>query len=480
MDIFNLLDITKLSSSEIITPQNVVDDMVNLLFESINKDLDNNPELELHKMKFLDPACKSARFLTTLRDRLMNHPRMIKELPNKSDRLTNILENQLFGIATTQTTWLISMRTLYGCLPERTNIICIDRYLQLMADKTTDYKALVKKGFRKEDMTFDVVISNPPYQQSNGGGNGSGAISIYDKFVMGAIEVSKRFVCVITPIRWYAGNKRLESLRQELTTSNKLLEFHDYPNTNELFGDTVYVMGGCCYYLYDKMYDGPCKIIRHRDSGQEVSTRYMLENDCDIFIRDTIAANIIAKIKNTKVQYMDTVISATVPFGIPTNEKGSIIQSKENNIIMFITGNEMKGGGVGYISEEDVTKNKHLIDKHKIFINTASDNMLNFPYSVLYKPFYGEPNTVCNGSYILIGNITSKEYCENIISYLCTKFVRTLVLQRKSDQRVYASTFKYVPMQDFTHPWTDQQLYEKYNLTQEEIDYIEKTIKPMN
>lgn len=316
-----------------------------------------------------------------------------------------------------------------------------------------------------------------------------GANTIYNKFVTMGINISNRLISFVTPARWYADESRVKELRETLINNHHMRELHDFPNTSDVFNG-VYIMGGVCYYLYDKQYDGTCRVVEHRDSKEIISHRYLREEFSDIFIRNTNAVGILNKVltqNNFKSLY--NYIQDYNIFKLRSYEKGSVIPINDTDVMLYYTGNSSKGGDTGYIDRDDVPSGKQFIDCHKIFINSVSDNMLGFPYKVLYKAFYGAPGTVCNESYLLIGPINDPKYADNIIKYLATKFVRILVQQRKTSQLAYKRVYKFVPIQDFTDSsdidWSqsvadiDKQLYTKYNLTQEEIDYIEATIKPM-
>ena len=111
------------------------------------------------------------------------------------------------------------------------------------------------------------------------------------------------------------------------------------------------------------------------------------------------------------------------------------------------------------------------------FLGSGSDA---FPHSILGKPFIGEPSTVSTETYLAIGPFKSKEECENVISYIMTRFFRFLVLLKKPSQNATKKVYSFVPMQDFSEPWTDEKLYKKYKLTKKEIEFIESMIRPMN
>lgn len=131
-----------------------------------------------------------------------------------------------------------------------------------------------------------------------------------------------------------------------------------------------------------------------------------------------------------------------------------------------------------YINRSAIKKNSDAIDAEKVFIPKGYGAGETFPHQILGVPEYGGSNSVCSQSY-LYAAFDSKSEAENFISYLKTKFFRALVLAVKISQDAMSKTYRFVPMQDFSKPWTDAELYEKYALTDEEITFIESMIKPM-
>ena len=180
------------------------------------------------------------------------------------------------------------------------------------------------------------------------------------------------------------------------------------------------------------------------------------------------------------MQNFSSLVSPQTPFGIITSYKGNSTRLKSSDLKMYISGNDKQyKGGFAFAPYEKITKGKEMINWHKVYIAKAGSGSDTFPHQILGKPFYGEPNTVCNQSYLVIGPFNNKEECLNVISYIHTKLFRFMVLQKKNSQDAMRGVYEFVPMQDFSKPWTDEELYTKYGLTDEEIDFIESMIKPM-
>ncbi len=135
-----------------------------------------------------------------------------------------------------------------------------------------------------------------------------------------------------------------------------------------------------------------------------------------------------------------------------------------------------------WIAEEQIPKNISAKNLHKVYIPAAGGSGTDS--QILGIPFYGEPNSVCSQTYLVIGYDVTKhkltqQECENIITYIKTRFFRYLVSVKKKTQNGPRGVYQFVPMQDFSKPWTDEELYKKYNLSAEEIQFIESMIRSM-
>jgi site-specific DNA-methyltransferase (adenine-specific) len=208
--------------------------------------------------------------------------------------------------------------------------------------------------------------------------------------------------------------------------------------------------------------------------------RPLLEKGNDTFVRYNQAIPIIKKIFNPDKKSFDTLVSSQTPFGIVSSYKGMSTKIHPTDLLLYKSGHEMEHRGqTAYVQIERVIRGKEYIHKHKVYLGEASSAVGSFPHAILTQPFYGEPGSVCTQSYLVIGPFDNKNECENCITYIKTRLFRFMVLQRKNTQHNMSHVFKFVPLQDFSHPWTDAILYEKYGLEQKEIDFIESMIRPM-
>ena len=405
----------------------------------------------------------------------------------KTQRLwRETLDANIFVLCKTPMAVNITRRTLAGYQDDWTvHAVYIPRILDRMEDKPrlarklSNPKTWAKEG---ERLKFDAVVGNPPYQLMGGSG-GTNDAPIYQHFAELALKLEPTYVSLIIPSRWFSGGRDnlLSDFRNAMLTDKCIRQLVAYADSREVF-PTVEVKGGLCYYLRDSLYSGDCAYSLVKEGQKQTAERNL--GNFDVLIREPILAEIVEKVMDTHPVTVDTLISGDTPFGIPTNPKSS----KKNNYIIldnpsktattkvfYIEGSERK---VGYIEKGTIVKNSSDIDAEKVFIPEAYGAGETFPHQILGVPEYGGRNAVCSQSY-LYATFEDDVSAINFISYLKCKFFRALVLSVKISQHAPSKTYRFVPLQDFTKSWTDAELYEKYELTDEEIAFIEATIKPM-
>lgn len=347
------------------------------------------------------------------------------------------------------------------------------------------------------NMKFDVIIGNPPYQMSFGieGGNSANAKSIYNLFIEKAIKLNPKYLCMITPSRWMTKTAQgipdvwIDSALQ----SNKFKIIHDFENASECFPG-VEIKGGVNYFLWEKDYSGKCNYYFHQSQDDTVLERfdYLDSKNAGIVIRNPKSYSIIDKIEKIEGSYFinpdnnfSGLVSAKHYFDnseLLTSNWTGYKDNKDSKYSIKYYLNVNRERTYRWISEFQLPKNKDTKDLNKVFIPAAGGS--GNDDQVLGKPFYGEPNSVCSQTFLVIGydkekhNFSESE-CKNIMKYIQTKFFRYLVSIKKKTQNGPRGVYQFVPLQDFTKTWTDEKLYVKYNLTDEEIEFIELMIKPM-
>lgn len=322
-------------------------------------------------------------------------------------------------------------------------------------------------------MTFDVIIGNPPYQLSDGG-NAASAIPLYHHFVEQAKKLQPRYLCMIIPARWYSGGRGLDDFRATMLNDTRIKYLTDYADSSECFPG-VNIAGGVCYFLWEKNYSGDC-YVRNIIKGEELVIKRCL-SEFPVFVRSNISINLIRKIRNKDFISLSQEVYPSNPFGFRTYVRG------EKKYFVGST-KLITSEGIGYVKRSEIVKSRDAIDTYNVIMTRAMSGG-NKPgtdgkYQIVPTTMrVMEPNEICVETYICIGNYQTEIEAQNLRSYLSTMFARFLMLQAMSSIMINKDAFQFVPMQDFSKPWTDEVLYKKYNLTDDEIEFIESMIRPM-
>lgn len=474
--------------------------------ELANRMLDLLPQ-ELFSSKtstFLDPATKSGVFLREIAKRLIKG--LENEIPDLQTRINHIFTKQIFGLGITELTSLLARRSLYcsrsanhqyalctefddpqgnifysplqhswengRCLHCGASQQVYDREEHLESHAYAFIHQPIQEIIPNCPMKFDVIIGNPPYQLSDGE-NLNGATPIYDQFVNQAKKLNPRYLSMIIPARWFTGGRGLDKFRDAMLTDKHISQLHDYPNSSDCFTG-VEIKGGVCYFLWEESYQGDCLVVTHQNGevGEGLS-RPLKEGNLDIFIRYNQAVEILHKVANFKEESFSSIVSSAKPFGLRTFFKGNPTpyKSSEHNVKLF------QNRGIGYVKQEEIPVNKQWIHTHKVIAPYAvgsGDSKTDW-----VKPIYAGLGTACTETYLVMGPFDSQEICENVMSYINTRFFHFMLTLKKNTQHTTKKVYELVPMQDFSKPWADKELYEKYQLTKDEIQYIESMIRPM-
>lgn len=491
-DVLNCL--ANLSNDEVFTPPSLANQVLDLL----PQELFSSPTAT-----FLDPVSKSGVFLREIVKRLDRG--LEAQMPDRRQRIDHILRKQVFGIAITELTAHLSRRSVY-CSKNANSDYSVTRFdteggnilyrplrhtwvggkcrycgaSQEVYDRGAQSEQYAYQFihtdkphtlFKYSNMKFDVIIGNPPYQLSDGGAQAS-AMPIYQLFVEQAQKLNPRFLSMIIPARWYAGGKGLDEFRDTMIGDRRIRVLHDFQSATDCFGTGVEIKGGVCFFLWMRDNVGKCHIVTHK--GKEVieDDRFLKEEGSDVFIRYKEGVDILKKVKKHQSQSFMHLVSSQKPFGLRTFVQGAKTPFPQSLKIY-------QNGGVGYVARNEIVKGHDLLGTYKIYVSRAYNAGDNFPHQIIGKPILGEPNTACTETYIAIGPFATKAEAESAMSYIATKFFRFMVFLTKVSQMAPAKVYQFVPLQDFSHPWTDEMLYKKYGLSDEEIAFIESMIRPM-
>lgn len=514
--------IANLSNDEVFTPPEFANRMLDALAEAWSACNDGANIWANSSVKFLDPCTKSGVFLREITERLIKG--LESEIQDLEARVDHILTRQVYGIGITHLTSLLARRSLYcskhangehsvaksfasdsgniwferiehswvsgRCTFCGASTATLDRGEGMESHAyafihTNDIQTRVNELFGGE-MQFDVIIGNPPYQLADGG-QGASAVPIYNKFVEQAKALQPRFLSMVIPARWFFGGRGLDAFRRGMLEDGRIREIVDYPDSRQCFG-TVDVAGGICYFLWNRDEKGDCEVISNDFGGhQTVSVRPLLEPGCDIFIRNNESIGILRKIvlKETGAEGVvlphnlrfDRQVSGQKPFGLRTFFRGNAKKGNDDILVL-------QSGGRAWVSRTEITENVDLIDKWKVFTSKSSSEHAgqvdkNGKRKVLSLSGVLAPSSVVTETYVLLGTYDTEVEARNCFSYATTKFFRFLVAARASAQDLPRVAYSFVPLQDFSGRWSDEELYAKYDLTDEEILLIESTIRPM-
>lgn len=454
--------LSSLSNDEVFTSPKLANQMLDLLPPEIW----SNP-----KATFLDPVSKSGVFLREIVKRLDKG--LKNQIPDKQTRINHILKNQVFGIAITGLTALLSRRSVYCSKIANSPLSICEEFDNDMGNiifgavhhhfkdgKCSECGASQgvfgnRQGLEnhayafihsdRDDvfgelltMKFDVIIGNPPYQlKDEKDKKRASASPIYHYFVEQAKKLNPRYLVMITPSRWFTGGKGLDAFR-------------------------------------DSMLDGDCEVFTY-DDGHCVSQlkRPLKEKGTDVFIRFNQAVSILRKLRNKSEKSFGELVSVQTPFGFLSSFNDYKNKKFENSVSLITSKGER------FISREQINRNEHLVDKYKVYIAKAYGERISSNFWVLGKPFLGDKNSCCTQTYLVVGAYDDVATCQNVISYMQTRFFRFLVMLKKQTQDAMRGTYKFVPMQDFSKSWTDNELYLKYGLNRQEIEYIEYMVREM-
>lgn len=484
--------LANLSNDEVFTPPVVVNRMLDLL----PAELWRNPDA-----RFLDPVSKTGVFLREIAKRLMEG--LSERIPDRQQRADHIFTRQLFGLAITELTALLSRRSVYcskqanGPYSVCTAFHDADGNIRFRSTEHTwqngrcRYCGASREVYDRDDtleshayefihtenpetifpdMKFDVIIGNPPYQLSDGG-NGASASPLYHRFVRQAQKLKPRYLTMIIPSRWFGGGKGLDDFRREMLNDNHIRVLVDYENASDCFPG-VDIAGGVCYFLWDRDNPGLCDVVNVRNNETMHSVRAL--NEFDTFIRHDQAASIVRKVCAFGEPMMSNIVSSSKPFGLRT-----FVRPQESGDILLRWQN-----GEGPYRRDEITVGRELIDKWKVITSYVGYDHAGNPGKdgkrrVFSKIDILPPGTICTETYLVVGNFDTEQEAKKLVAYMKTLFFRFLVAQCMYSHHITKEAYRLVPIQDFSLSWTDEKLYAKYGITDEEIKFIESMVRPM-
>lgn len=400
--------------------------------------------------------------------------------PDKQREIWNqVVAENIFVICKTPMAKAITQRTLMGYSKGKINAHYFEDLINTMQNKPQQFVGKVlrenywKTGGGK--MRIDAIVGNPPYQQSTSDSSRQ-AKPIYNLFIQQAMKMQPAYLSMITPSRWFAGGMGLDGFREEMMQAKEISKMVDFVNAKDCFPQ-ISISGGVCYFLYDRHHSGVCEFSNVFNGERDTLNRPL--NEFPVLVRYNKAVSILHKIAEQKEASVSSMVSPISPFGLPTSVRGSDSPTPGKNIKLI------SSKGVSYIEKSLIKEDNPYFDAFKVLVSQTSAEHAGEPskdgnYRVLTSSMaILKAGEVCTHSYILLGPIKTSKEAENVFGYLRTKFARFLILLALSSIHISRSTFVFVPMQNFEESWDDKKLYEKYGLSEDEIAFIESTIKPM-
>lgn len=497
--------IANLSNDEVFTPPELANKMLDTLAEAWAADHGGASLWANSRVRFLNPCTKSGVFLREITRRLTKG--LADELPNLPTRVDHILTRQVFGIATTQLTSLMSRRSVYCSKDARSEHsvaksfdtsagnIWFERTEHTWVEGKCQYCGANQRDYdRGEDleshayafihthdirmriehifggaMQFDVIVGNPPYQLDDGG-HGASASPIYHKFVEQAKTLDPRYLCMVIPSRWFGGGKGLSDFRATMLSDDRVRKLVDYENAKDAFPG-IDLAGGVTYFLWDRDSHGQCEVTNIAgNTAPTVSERQL--NEFSTFVRHSAAVPIIRKVLAKHEARMSDQVSARKPFGIPTNGRpersGDLILRWEK--------------GEGPYPRDHVEVGAEMINKWKVVTSYVGYDHAGNPGKDGRRKVFSRidilpPKTICTETYLVVGAYKSKKEADNLATYMKTRFFRFLVAQFMYSHHLTKSAYAFVPILNMNHEWTEDELMSRYKLSDEEIRFIKSKIR---
>jgi len=499
--------IANLSNDKVFTPPEFANKMLDSLEHAWAKENNGENIWENSKLTFLDPGAKSGVYLREIVKRL--NLGLTKDFPDLTERINHIFANQVFGIGTEIVTSMITRRSIY-CSKLANGIhsvarifnnsdgnIWFDRTEHMWLGEKCKYCGASQEQYQRdslleshayafihtddikktiadmfgENMRFDVIIGNPPYQLSDGGASAS-ARPIYHQFIEQAMRLDPRYIVMVTPSRWFAGGKGLDEFRRNMLKDNRLRVIVDYIQEKDAF-PKVNINGGVNYFLWDRDHQGDCEITTIAPGGKAGNPVSRSLNEFDIFVRRNEAVPILKKVLASKEKSFASRVSSRKPFGLPTDFHGGTSKTTKREIKLY------GSGKISWVSISEIEVNSGWIDKWKVLIPAASDGNENYPLPIWDQggPFIAAPGEACSETYLIASLAKSKKEAEYIANYMRTRFFRFMVSLRKVAQHNKVENFSFVPDIPMDRNWTDAELYERYKLSTKEVLFIESIIR---
>jgi hypothetical protein len=446
--------------------------------------------LEINSKSGLYPLFMGYGIYRRLLDNKFTKDHILPSIEVQQELWEKVIAENIFVICKTPMAKSITKRTLVGFKDVKVNTRYFEDLVNQITNKQQNFLDKIKQGKtywksnNNDAMKFNAIVGNPPYQEMDGGA-GVSAKPVYNHFVAISKKIKPNYISMITPSRWFAGGKGLDEFREEMLEDKRLSNIVDFINAKECFPNTS-IGGGINYFLWDANHNTDCKFTYILNGKRNTMIRKL--DEFSIFIRYNEAIEIIHKVNLLKEEKLSVLVSSRNPFGLSSNKRGK--SNKFENCISLYSSH-----GLSYIDAKEIDVTNPSIDKFKIMISKVTSEHAGEPdkngmFKILSRTELINPKEVCTDSYLVIGSFNEREDAENLLKFLKSKFCRFLLLQAVTSINLSKDKFDFIPLQNFNNNsdilWIktiqeiDKQLYAKYNLSNDEINFIESMIKPMS
>ncbi len=477
-------------TNQIFTPKKVVKMMVDNLEKEYPDDF-KNPD-----KTFADLYVKSGLYLAEIVKRLFVGLKDI--IPDKEERLKHILENQIYGFAPSEVIYNIARNYIFGFddkakVIRDKHIICLDTISFAKGESLDVFNKKCANKFEEEykKMKFDAIVGNPPYQENIE--NRGEQPPIYDVFYDNAMKLSS-VVTLITPARFlFDAGKTPSEWNQKMLNDEHFKVIEYFQNSREVFRN-VDIKGGVAVTLHDTT----------KNFGA-----------IEVFIPNNTVRTILNKVKNYNQKFLSEILYSNTSYkysGSFFEENPTFKDRVSGGSARYLSSSvfekfpevfyEVAPNDIDYVKiigrknnqrETNYFAKKYLVppinfENYKVYL--ASSNGSGVLGEALSLPIIGEPYVGATETFVSFGNFKDEIEAQHLVKYIKCKFLRLMlgtkkVTQGNKTEKVWSN----VPLQDFTNSsdidWSkqiheiDQQLYKKYNLTKDEIDFIEENVKEM-
>lgn len=450
----------RVSNSEVVTPQLLADELVNLL----------PPEATQQDNTILDISTVEGEIACAIQR-----------------KFGSAFNQRLYSIPSSPLAYELT-RKIYSILNMPIEHIMDFYSYDLIGDNTDELvQSLVS-------INPDVVIGVPPFSEKAGGGRGDGGSAMYHKFFNFVKDnLTSRYIDMMMQSTWYTGGRGdgLDDFRDYMlddSEGNKhVREFHDYPNVETYIKGVTTLRGGICLFLWDREYDGDCLLINrinHQDYPMTRPLRYTHGDfRADFLIRWNEGLSILDKVLSRETSFIYEKDSPQMrsrnPFKFPnTADNFSQRKTRKSHTKVYLA-----KGKVGYARDSQYSHTAELDalkNSWKVLIAKSSSGTDSLPHLVISDPIVSEPGSVTANTHYIIEGVPTESEAQNLASYMRTKFFRFMVNLLRSNQNMRPDMYQFAPRLDFTRSWTDNQLYDRYNLSQRERDFIDLVIRDMD